>query len=215
MLKEGGWRVKLIEAPYLDQSGRYPTGCECVSAVMLLRYLGCDVTVDEFIRRYVPTAAFERRDGELWGPDPREVFCGSPYAEDGMGCYAPVIRRALAAALADAAPLDRRFAAVDETGAPMRARLERYIDRDVPVIFWACIDMRPPVRGPRWRLLGSREAFEWVSNEHCMLLVGYDAQGYYFNDPHGNNGLVRYPRELTEQRHAAQRDMAVSVRLRT
>ena len=39
----------IIEAPYIDQSPRWPTGCESVSAVMLLRYLGYDITVDEFI----------------------------------------------------------------------------------------------------------------------------------------------------------------------
>ena len=41
----------IIEAPYIDQSLRWPTGCESVSAVMLLRYLGYDITVDEFIYR--------------------------------------------------------------------------------------------------------------------------------------------------------------------
>lgn len=205
--------MKLIEAPYLDQRGRYPTGCESVTAVMLLRCLGAAIDVDEFIRRYLPVAAFERRGGELWGPDPREVFCGSPYDADGMGCYAPVIRRALAAALADAG-LGNRFEAVDETGTPMGELCRRCIDRDLPVALWACIDMRPPVPGPRWRLLGSGEDFEWVSNEHCLLLVGYDEQGYYFNDPHANNGLAYYPGELTEQRHAAQHSMAVGVRRR-
>ena len=45
--KETGDMTK-IKVPYIDQSGRYPTGCESVTAVMLLRYLGCDITVDEF-----------------------------------------------------------------------------------------------------------------------------------------------------------------------
>ena len=38
-----------ITVPYIDQSIKYPTGCESVSAVMLLRFLGYDITVDEFI----------------------------------------------------------------------------------------------------------------------------------------------------------------------
>ena len=41
----------VIEVPYLDQSVKYPTGCESVSAVMLLRYLGYEITVDEFIEQ--------------------------------------------------------------------------------------------------------------------------------------------------------------------
>ena len=48
-----------IDAPYIDQSGRYPTGCESVSAVMLLQFLGCSVTVDEFIENDLEQKAFE------------------------------------------------------------------------------------------------------------------------------------------------------------
>ena len=202
--------MKLIHAPYIGQKGRYPTGCESVSAVMLLRHLSVDITVDEFIQSYLPMGAFETQGGELWGPDPRKVFCGSPYDENGMGCYAPVIRAALDRALADrmaGPPL-----VVDETGASMEALIENYVNHDAPVIFWACIDMRPPVPGPSWRLWDSGEMFEWTSNEHCMLLVGYDKEGYWFNDPYEDHGLIHYPKELTEQRHLAQRAMAVGVR---
>ena len=46
-----------LEAPYIDQSVKYPTGCESVSTVMLLQYLGYSLTVDEFIEKYL-----ERRD---------------------------------------------------------------------------------------------------------------------------------------------------------
>ena len=35
-----------IEVPYIDQSVKYPTGCESVSAVMLLKYLGYEMTVE-------------------------------------------------------------------------------------------------------------------------------------------------------------------------
>lgn len=39
----------VIDVPYLDQSVRYPTGCESVSAVMLLRYLGYEMSVDDLL----------------------------------------------------------------------------------------------------------------------------------------------------------------------
>ena len=42
---------KLIKVPYIDQTKEWPTGCECVSAVMLLQYLGFDVTVEEFVAK--------------------------------------------------------------------------------------------------------------------------------------------------------------------
>ena len=85
----------VIDVPYLDQSVRYPTGCESVSAVMLLRYLGYEMSVDEFIEQYLDRQEFELREGELYGPDPTKYFCGSPYDEESFGCYAPVITQAL------------------------------------------------------------------------------------------------------------------------
>ena len=187
-----------IKAPYIDQSCAYPTGCESVSAVMLLQFLEVDITVDEFIEDYLEKQGFEERNGEMFGPDPRKFFCGSPYDEDSFGCYAPVIVGALSRILGEA------YTVSDETGTPTPELITRYIDKGIPVIYWACINMREPVIGPRWKLPDTGEVFTWVSNEHCMLLVGYDEEGYYFNDPYDNNGLIRYPKEVVEDRHRAQ-----------
>ena len=49
--------ARVLHVPYIDQSVRYPTGCESVSAVMLLRFLGMEITVDEFIGRYLEKKA--------------------------------------------------------------------------------------------------------------------------------------------------------------
>lgn len=215
----------IIHAPYIDQCVRYPTGCESVSAVMLLQYLGIDITVDEFIETYLEKQNFEKKDGILFGPDPRKYFCGSPYDEDAFGCYAPVIVNAMGKVFSDVKTGKcgvkhtdgAQYRAVDETGAPMEKLLTKYIDHGMPVICWACIDMREPVIGPQWYLFDTAanqslgEIFTWISNEHCMLLVGYDEENYYFNDPHNGNGLIGYPREITEKRHRAQYMQAVSV----
>ena len=100
---------------------------------------------------------------------------------------------------------------IDETGKPMEWLLRNYIDKGMPVVFWACIDMREPVTGPEWKLLDGGGVFTWISNEHCMLLVGYDADGYYFNDPYEGHGVIHYPKALVENRHRAQYEMAVGV----
>ena len=197
-----------INVPYINQSEKYPTGCESVSAVMLLQYLGYDITVDDFIEKYLEQRAFEERDGQLYGPSPDRYFCGSPYDEDSFGCYAPVICDALEKAVGD------KYLIVNETGTSVEHLLHHYIDREMPVIFWACINMREPVTGPEWKLMDTGETFTWISNEHCMLLVGYDEEGYYFNDPYENNGVIRYDKKLVEDRHAAQRSMAVGIKLK-
>lgn len=202
----------LINVPYINQSLKYPTGCESVSSVMLLRYLGCHVTVDEWIENYLECQEFETRDGILYGGDPWKVFCGSPYREDGMGCYAPVICKTLNKVL----EREGLFYAADETGCPVEELLTAYIDQEMPVVFWACVDMKEPVEGPVWRLAEDpQETFAWISNEHCMLLVGYDEEGYYFNDPYENHGVLRYDKSLVLQRHKAQYAMAVGIKKRT
>ena len=200
---------KLIKVPYINQSKRYPTGCESVSSVMLLQYLGYDITVDEWIEQYLKQQEFEIRDGQVYGGDPRKVFCGSPYREDGMGCYAPVICETLNKVFEK----EKRYIAVDETGCDIEELLREYIDHEMPVVFWACIDMKEPITGPEWKLSEEPEkTFTWISNEHCMLLVGYDENGYYFNDPYENHGVIYYEKKLTEHRHKAQYAMAVGIK---
>lgn len=198
----------IIEAPYISQSPRWPTGCESVSAVMLLRYLRIGVTVDEFIEKNLEMQAFKEENGVLFGPDPWKCFCGSPYDADSFGCYAPVLVKALEKVFA----AEHQYKAVDETGTPTEKLLADYIDRGMPVILWACIEMREPITGPQWRLADTGEMFTWISNEHCMLLVGYDDEKYYFNDPYNGNGLTVYDREIVEKRRRAQHMQAVGVR---
>lgn len=208
-------RKRLINAPYISQKGKYPTGCESISAVMLLQYLGYDVKPEEFIAECLEKRDFEEREGVLYGPDPREYFCGDPYDEEGMGCYAPVMVKSLdrAFGLFKCADESAEYFSIDESGKPLRSLIVEYIDNDMPVLFWACINMREPIRGPEWHIDDRPdEIFTWISNEHCMLLVGYDEHGCWFNDPYDGNGVIRYPWDTVEARHAAQHSMAVGVK---
>lgn len=200
--------MKIINVPYISQKGMYPTGCESVSAVMLINYLGYGLSVDDFIEKYLECQAFEMREGQLYGPDPTKYFCGNPYSEEDFGCYAPVIQKALKKVLGDS------YEIIDESKTPTEVLIREYIDHDMPVIYWACIDMREPIVGPEWKLLDSGEEFTWISNEHCMLLVGYDDEHYYFNDPYDGHGCIAYERNVVENRHKAQYEMAVAVRKR-
>lgn len=80
-----------------------------------------------------------------------------------------------------------------------------------PVALWATIGLRDIIVGPCWKLKDSGEDFTWLSNEHCMLLVGYDETHYLFNDPWNNNGISAYDRATVEDRYQKQHMQAVSV----
>ena len=118
--------MRKIQVPYIDQSIKYPTGCESVSAVMLLKYLGYEITVDEFIQNCLECREMEIRDGVLYGPDPNKFFCGSPYDEESYGIYARGLQKALAKAAGD------HYEFLDETGTSTETLLKKYIDQDMP-----------------------------------------------------------------------------------
>lgn len=196
----------IIATPYINQTPKYPTGCESVSAVMLLQYLGYSITPEEFIDIYLEKKEFEKKEGILYGPDPNKYFCGSPYDENSFGCYAPVLKRAIEKVVKE------DYLVIDETDTDLEELKREYLDQGIPVIFWACIKMREPIVGPSWVLFETEEEFTWISNEHCMLLVGYDDEGYYFQDPDENRGLMHYEKKLVENRHKAQYNMAIGMK---
>ena len=161
----------------------------------------------EYLENYLEKRPFVAKNGQTYGPDPREYFAGSPYDTESMGCYAPVIEKTLNKVL----EAEVKWQAKDLTGVPMEELLSKYIDNDMPVIFWACIDLKEAIIGPEWIVEETGEVFTWKSNEHCMLLVGYDENYYYFNDPWHNHGMIGYEKALVEKRHEEQYEMAVAV----
>ena len=71
----------------------------------------------------------------------------------------------------------------------------------LPVLLWVSIDLRPTVNGPWYRLEPGGEPFMWISNEHCVVLAGYDREHYICCDPWKDRGMAAWPRETVWQRH--------------
>ncbi len=185
----------LVAAPALCQYPDFPTGCEAVTAVMALQYAGESTSPAAFIDNHLTCDdMFYRQRLVLYGPDPYGVFVGDPRTESSYGCMAPVIEAALTRYFQG----EQRV--TNTTGTDMPTLCRRYIDKGIPVILWATSDMSPVKTGGRWRLEDGRR-FTWPSGEHCLLLVGYNEESYFFNDP--KYGLtLPYPIAVTQQRYA-------------
>ncbi len=171
--------TKLLNVPFIDQRKKYPTGCESVSAVMALQYLGISISPETFIDNYLDKGRTPYRDenGNLFGDDPRKVFLGDPYSKNGWGCWAPVIENAV-----------NKFIGSNYTvkavyGSSVDDLCKKYIDNDIPVLIWATQNMAPARKYKTWYITGTSDQFTWITPMHCLLLVGYDDSGYYFNDP--------------------------------
>lgn len=73
-----------ITIPIIKQKPELPTGSEVTSLAMVLSYLGYDVTKEELAASYLTCA--ERGTATF-----SQAFIGSPFEDDGLGCFAPVI----------------------------------------------------------------------------------------------------------------------------
>lgn len=187
----------LLDAPFIDQREKYPTGCESVSAAMALQYCGMDITPDEIIDA-MPKGQAPYPSGQAGyiGCDPRKAFPGDPYSEDGWGCYAPVVMQTVEDILRERQ--ETSLSVVDLTGTPLAGICEEYLSKDIPVLIWATIQMKTPEHGTTFTIEGTDETFQWIFPMHCLLLVGADDSRYYFNDPMEGKA-VSYGKFCTER----------------
>lgn len=181
--------------PIIAQKPNFPTGCESVSAVMVLKYLGYDITVDSFVDDYLPKSnEFYNADGKRYGPSPYEYFIGNPRSSSSYGCMAPVIEKALSGYLGGSNKIK------NTTGTSLAQLCRDYIDNDIPVMVWASIAMIEVVPTSSW-YLSDGTLFTWPGNEHCLVLTGYDDSYYYFNDSY-KGAALKYARARVEDRYA-------------
>lgn len=186
----GEYAKKVIDVPYISQEGVLPNGCEAVSATMLLQYAGVDISATDFVDNYLECEPVKIKWGCRYGPNPKLFYAGDPYSEkSGYGCYAPVIVSAL-----NKIP-DRNYYAKNISGLTLSNIKEMYLDNDIPVAVWVTVHMEEVNKIIQWQSTDGGESFLYPSNEHCMVLCGYDDGNYYFNDPYDSEGLVSYPIE--------------------
>ena len=140
--------------------------------------------------------AWAGKNGEINACDPRAAFPGDPRNDSGWGCYPEVIKNAV-----DKMELEN-YEAVILKDTPLSTLCSEYIDNGIPVVFWGTIDMREPSSWITWRIDdGSGRTHTWTSPFHCLLLVGYDSEYYYFNDPWRSKER-RYGRDQVEKAYS-------------
>ncbi len=174
-------KSRLIRITPICQLPDFPAGCESVAAVMNLNYLGFNVTTEQFIESYLPIGVAPYKVDEVWyGSDPDEAFLGDPASEDGWGIWAKGLTLALNRYLDTQEKPASVTYTYDET---LDSLCEKYVYNDIPVLVWVTAGMEQPRVNKTITVIGTNETYTWISPNHCMLLVGFDETGYYFNDP--------------------------------
>ncbi len=176
-------KSKIIsQVPFLNQIELgYPNGCEATSAAMVLRYYGYDVTVADVNAETPKVSKFYQKNGVWYGGDPFKGFVGNPKkgGKDGAyGCFAPPIVKAMKSFAGDR---------VKNISGCSADTLFNYIAKGKPVVVWGSSGDNL-VNGVTWKIVDNKgnvsdKTFTRIVHEHCMVLIGYDDNYVYLNNP--------------------------------
>lgn len=196
-------RKKQIDVPTLCQYPELPTGCEATAATMVLQYYGVSVSAEEFAGTWLEcNSSFYSENGKEYGPDPNKVFAGDPFSLYSYGCYARPIVNAINRNSTECS-------AEIISGRSLERLCKDYIDHEKPLLIWATMEMKESYEGRSWYLQNGPK-FTWIAGEHCLVLVGYDSNHYYLNDPM-TGSTISYPKALVEKRYAELGKQAILI----
>lgn len=161
-----------LDVPEVLQKPELPTGCESVALTMALQYEGFELSKTTIATEFL---IYNRETDNL-----ALGYIGDPFSEEGAGCFAPAI-----AATADDFFADQQlpYAAYDITDSTMEELLS-YVAAGTPVIVWSTMYMAEP-EFTREDSEYNGKTYRWYTQEHCVVLSGYDleASTLQINDP--------------------------------
>jgi uncharacterized protein YvpB len=175
----------LLEAPIVRQNPELPSGCEITALTMLLQFYGVKKGKMELVpeMKKDPTEIVWNEDGTIqyWG-NPNLGYVGDITGKrKGFGIYHAALFELLEKYVPTAVDLtDNSF-----------EELEQTVSDGIPVMVWTTIQFKAPSDN-QWVIWDSplgpiRTTFQ----EHTVLLVGYDQDHVYVNDP--LSGKKAYP----------------------
>jgi len=157
-LKKRNRSVSLdLSVEVINQMPNMPSGCEVTSLTMVLNYLGIEVTNYYLADNYLPNDTY----------DLNRSFVGNVYANNSFGCYAPVITKTANDYLKS---IKSDYKAFNITGSS-RKDLLSYVASGIPVIIWNTEEMAETEVEYYYF---EDEEMEWHTNEHCVVLCGYN-----------------------------------------
>jgi uncharacterized protein YvpB len=178
----------MLNAPVISQYPELPAGCEITTLTMLLQFYGIKKNKLEILPdiKYDTTPAKLDNNKKIvyWG-NPNIGFVGDMKGQSkGFGIY----HTALIDLLKKYVP-----SAVDLTGKPFEA-LEDKVAEGIPVEVWTTINYQDSVEWLVWDT--SIGPIRTTFSEHAVLLVGYDKDNVYVNDPLTGLSHVKINKEL-------------------
>lgn len=204
----------ISNVPFLNQfSLGYPTGCEAVSATMAAKYSGYNVSAEQIIAATPTDEKGKRQEtkiieiqeeqmnqetGEVeiitktqeqtdwYGGNPFEVFVGHPSKKRSTGSYGCFAKPIVIALKKCGIPATNISGSSIET-------VFNYIEKGKPVVVWCKKNAGDLTEGVTWKYEDGSGSYTELVGEHCAVLIGYDGEYVYLNDPSAGKN-VKQPR---------------------
>lgn len=169
----------IANVPYINQfSLGYPTGCEAVSATMVLKYKGYNVSVQNIVNNTkCGSKKYQKSDGKWYGANPFEQFVGNPSLGLSKGSYGVFAKPIVSAMSVYAGENVKNISGCTEN------TLFNYVSKGKPVVVWCVKNAGNLTNGVIWNYEDESGSFQELVGEHCAVLIGYDENYVYLNDP--------------------------------
>lgn len=175
-----------LEAPLILQYPELPRGCELTSLTMLFQYYGIDKSKTELLpelKRDTTPIAWKPGGGIAFWGHPNDGFVGDiTLNSNGFGIY----HEALFELLEQYIP-----SGIDLTGKDF-SEVEAQVSQGIPVVVWTTTDNKVPDTWVEWD--SPSGLVKTTYKEHAVLLVGYDEENVYINDPLRNQPNFAVPK---------------------
>ena len=180
-LEDGTVRITNLYLPVSIQlqNPELPNGCEVTSLTAILNYYGYNISKTEMADVYLPKEPFFRKGNILFGANPFKAFAGNPREESGFFVYAPPIVEAANKYLSMISSNKTAYNVSNST----REELIATLNKGIPIIAWATLDLSEPKLIYSWYLAENNEEFIAPVNLHAVVLKGYDGNNVYIMDP--------------------------------
>lgn len=192
-----------LDTPVVEQNPELYNGCEVSSLAMLLQYKGIEVdkmTLADQIKKDTTPLVCDK-DGNIisWG-DPNNGFVGDITGKnEGYGVYNKPLTELLEKYMPGKS--------VDLTGKDVNS-LYMSIQNGNPVVVWVTIDLKPDEDFVTWECNGKE--IKATFDEHAVLLVGYDKNYIYINNPYTGQKNEKISKDTFEAVWKSMGCMAVS-----
>lgn len=168
-------KVIIEGVPIINQHPELPTGCEVTALTMIMQYHDVNVTKEQLAKEVTKVPVPYSSNGKLYGGDPNKGFIGDPFSKRGFGVYKDAL-----------IPMIEKYLpgrAEDLSGGDF-SQVYKALDEGKPVMIWSTIAMlNVDSKKSYWTTLEG-ETIEWKTPEHAVVVVGYDDEYIYINDPY-------------------------------